>query len=163
MCKVDDAGRVTWSGTEPVASTTGRQTSATCIDKSMGGNGESNANGASSCIGDHGSDIDGAALVGETEAVNESDNDNKGEGNAKGCAQQSNYGDTFITNSGLSAEEQIAIAIGLIAGTILVSWIVFMIFRRYNPRQKEEKEWLRRSQYDRNEGEYEQASHFDSD
>ena len=112
MCEVDDAGRVTWSGSEPVAESTGRQTSATCIDKSMGGNGESNANGASSCIGDV-TDIDGAALVGETEAVNESDNDNKGEGNPKGCAQQSNYGDTFITNSGLSREEQIGIAFSL--------------------------------------------------
>ena len=31
------------------------------------------------------------------------------------------------------------------------------------PRHKEETEWLRRSQFDRNETSYEQASHFDKD
>jgi hypothetical protein len=100
-------------------------------------------------------DVDSKALTDATEAVNESDNDFKGEGNAKGCAPQNNYADTYITNnSGLSVEEQVGLAIGLLAAGVLIAWVGWLIFRRWNPRKEDEDKWLRNSTYERVEGAY---------
>jgi hypothetical protein len=147
QCSVDDVGRVSWGGPDPDVSASAKSASY-CVDKSMV-DGEANANGASSCMGGSASsptDVDGEALVGSTEAVNESDNDFKGEGNPNGCAPQSNYADeTNIYNTGLSVEEQIGLAIGLVAAGIFISWLGWVIFRRYNPRKRKDDDWLRRN------------------
>ena len=163
-CTVDTEGRVTFTGAAP-APAPAPVTASTCVDKSMVP-GEANANGASSCMGGSASDptdVDSKALLESTEAVNESDNDFKGEGNAKGCAPQNNYADTYITNnSGLSVEEQVGLAIGLLAAGVLLAWVGWLIFRRWNPRKENEDRWLRNSTYERVEGAYnsKDASHY---
>ena len=106
-----------------------------CTDTANSGTG-ANANGASSCIGGS-STIKPPPLVllkAETQAVNEGDNDNKGDGNMYGCAVQSNS--LFATvaqnvEEGLTKEQQVGLAVGLVALGIFLTWFAYWMYNRY--------------------------------
>jgi len=129
---------------------------STCIDTANGDKG-ANANGATSCIGsiDIGTGgIDAKILRVETQAINEGDNDNKGDGNMYGCAVQSNFAtaaDLAQNTEGLTAEQQAGLAVGLVALGIFLAWGAYWVYYRYNPidssesKFKSDMSWLKRN------------------
>jgi len=128
---------------------------STCTDTANGDKG-ANANGATSCVG-AATDVGGGANVilrVETQAINEGDNDNKGDGNMYGCAVQSNFAtaaDIVSDNTGLTSEQQAGLAVGLVALGIFLTWGAYWIYYRYNPTDgseskfKSDMTWLKRN------------------
>jgi len=129
---------------------------STCIDTANGDKG-ANANGATSCIGNIDIGTIGAdvkILRVETQAINEGDNDNKGDGNMYGCAVQSNFAtaaDIIQNSEGLTSEQQAGLAIGLVALGIFLTWGAYWVYYRYNPADgseskfKNDASWLKRN------------------
>ena len=121
-----------------------------CHDTAGGQNG-ANANGVTSCLPDSASTATPNVLTAETFATQEGDNDNKGDGNAKGCATL-----TFGTAS--SVESNVALAIGLLFVGLFCSWAAYYLYNRYQARQegqskfRYETAWQKASAPDKGKG-----------
>ncbi len=130
---------------------------STCVDTANGDKG-SNANGATSCLGGSPSDPNFtpkfAILKVETRAVQEGDNDNKGDGNLYGCAVQNNMGlSSDAAVEGLTSEQQVGLAVGLSALGIFLVWLAYWLYGRYYPstddgsagKFRNDTNWLKRN------------------
>ena len=139
-CSVDSEGRLNFTGA-PQPSTSAFTSPTNCND--------------GSCIGGSASDPAKVEILPEeTEAENNADNDFEGDGVEKGCApttDNSGTGGSAKEGTRLSTEEQIGLAFGLFAAGLLIAWLGWMLFKRYNPRKSKAKEdaWLRNSTYER--------------
>lgn len=164
-CYVDE-NKVLQEDSPVLAGTTNaRQSASYCVDTSTGAGGESNANGASSCVGgtiSDPTDPDDNVLEEETQAINEGDNDAKNEGNEVGCAIQNDYTSSALSRDELTPEEQAGLAVGLLAAGILLTWAAYWVYYRYNPRPSKDKEWLRKAGF-ASDAQYARTSTSDSD
>lgn len=102
--------------------TPARVSKTTCQDTLNSGVG-SNSNGAQSCI----SSTTNFTLKSETFTVQEGDNDNKGDGNKKGCEVLSNV----LTPGVNTIEQQIALAIILLFVGLFVAWLAYFLYNRW--------------------------------
>jgi hypothetical protein len=115
--------------TNGVSKTAAATKISACYDTASGQNG-ANSNGVTSCLPkiDPGANATSAVIQGETFAHQEGDNDNKGDGNAKGCA-------TLSFGNGLnSVESNVALAIGLLFVGLFCSWLAYYLYNRYQAR-----------------------------
>lgn len=116
-----------------------RMTKTVCDDTLNNGDG-ANSNGAQSCI----SVETNSTIQGETFNVQEGDNDNKGDGNKKGCE--------VLTHSLLlgtsTVEQQVALAIILLFVGLFVAWLSYYLYNRWKASHepegkfRENKSWL---------------------
>eukprot|EP01038_Epipyxis_sp_PR26KG_P005588 gene5588-7716_t len=108
---------------------------STCFDTASGSAG-ANGNGAHSCLPKNNVTINSnSILMGETFATPEGDNDNKGDGNAKGCAKL-----TFTVGTN-TVEQQVALAFILLAVGLFTSWLAYYLYNRYQARKQGENQF----------------------
>jgi hypothetical protein len=119
-----------------------RNSASTCYDNSAGSSSQSNANGVISCI-DNTAAANSSILTVETFSKPAADNDNTGDGNAKGCAILSNSvssGSSSSSNSTNNTEKNAILAVMLVfAGLLLIALAVFLYYRFYASREGESK------------------------
>ncbi len=102
---------------------------STCYNTAGGQNG-ANSNGVTSCLPKVFTNSTAHILVAETLSTQEGDNDNKGDGNAKGCAKL-----TYGVGSN-SVESNVALAVGLLFVGLFCSWAAYYLYNRYQARQE---------------------------
>mmetsp|Transcript_122180 Transcript_122180/g.239865 ORF Transcript_122180/g.239865 Transcript_122180/m.239865 type:complete len:1043 (+) Transcript_122180:57-3185(+) len=131
-CKVKN-GTDVLEDTNPMtngASKTAEATSTSACFDTAGGENGANANGVTSCLpADANTPNSNSVLKGESFATQEGDNDNKGDGNAKGCATLS-----FASGAGSSVESNVGLAIGLLFVGLFCSWAAYYLYNRYQAR-----------------------------
>uniref|UniRef100_A0A7S1XLR7 Uncharacterized protein n=1 Tax=Phaeomonas parva TaxID=124430 RepID=A0A7S1XLR7_9STRA len=88
--------------------------------------GQANNNGAQSCIPPDGTTF---IIDGDTFTIEEADNDNFGDGQAKGCEEL-----VFFLDAGNSIEERIGLAIGLLFAGIAAAWGGVYLYNRWKAR-----------------------------
>ena len=116
---------------ESATSIISQSSPAACVDTANGNTG-ANANGASSCMFTGNSNISTITafnniLTVETFSRQEGDNDNSGDGNLQGCSI------LYFTADGLqnSVEQQVVLAVILLAVGVFFSWAAFYVYNRY--------------------------------
>lgn len=134
-CKVN--GDMVLQDTNPMTNGVGMRavTEATfavskCYDTAAGENG-ANSNGVTSCLPEvemATNESFKAVITAETFALQEGDNDNKGDGNKQGCTKL-----TF-TNGGSTVEDNVSLAIGLLFVGLFCSWVAYYLYNRYQAR-----------------------------
>jgi hypothetical protein len=148
ICVGSDCPTTTVSGVEilqqPPSYLTGksvtRMSKTVCDDTLNSGDG-ANSNGAQSCI----SVETNTTLSGETFNVQEGDNDNKGDGNKKGCEVLSHSAYALGTST---VEQQITLAIILLFVGLAVAWLAYFLYNRWQASHQSEgkfrdnKSWL---------------------
>lgn len=102
---------------------TSRVSAALCVDTISSGEGANN-NGATSCLSGTASAED--ILTSESFFNQEGDNDNKGDGNAKGCEVL-----TFSLNNPSTIEEKVTLAIVLLFVGLFTAWLGYFCYNRY--------------------------------
>lgn len=140
-CKVDNTTNVLQDkNPETNGNSLVNNIGSTCYDTATGSAGTANANAAHSCIS--ATTGSGSAtptqltiLSAETFAIQEGDNDAKGDGNKHGCAVL-----TFNYNTN-SVEQNIALAFILLAVGLFTSWLGYYLYNRYQARQAEESKF----------------------
>lgn len=127
-CKVDNTTNVLQDkNPETNGNSMVRNTASTCTDTASGSSG-ANANGAHSCLANS-TTATPTILAGETFAIQEGDNDAKGDGNAMGCAVLTfNFGSNTV-------EQNVALAFILLAVGLFTSWLAYYLYNRYQARQ----------------------------
>jgi hypothetical protein len=108
-----------------------------CQD-TAGGQSGANSNGVTSCLPNKPKQqTPKTVLQSETISVQEGDNDNKGDGNAQGCAILSMARDSASS----SVENNVALAIGLLFVGLFCSWLAYYLYNRYQARQEGESKF----------------------
>lgn len=104
-----------------------------CYDTANGQNG-ANSNGVTSCLPltAEQANLNSTKhiLTAESQSTQEGDNDNKGDGNAKGCAKM-----TFNISDG-SVESNVTLALILLFVGLFCSWLAYYLYNRYQARQE---------------------------